>query len=141
MDRPAQAINSLEHSRIAKDLLRLFIADRMPYSPTMQRPNDPHLKIAIERIVQAMAPEAIYLFGSRARGNFAPRSDYDLLVVVSDSAPEWAYSPAAAARIPREPGVALDVVPCRRSAFERRKNQIGTISRRVATEGRLVYGR
>jgi predicted nucleotidyltransferase len=37
---------------------------------------------AIGRIVEAMQPEAIYLFGSHARGDAGPDSDYDLLVIV-----------------------------------------------------------
>ncbi len=41
----------------------------------------------IARIVETMNPEAVYLFGSRARGDARPDSDYDLLVIVSDDAP------------------------------------------------------
>ena len=42
---------------------------------------------AVDRIVQAMQPEAIYLFGSRARGEGHADSDYDLLVIVPDDSP------------------------------------------------------
>jgi predicted nucleotidyltransferase len=88
-----------------------------------------------------MRPEAIYLFGSRARGNARPDSDYDLLVVVADDAPREARSLAATTRVARDPGVALDIIPCRRSVFERRRNSLGTLSYLAAHEGRLVYGR
>lgn len=46
-----------------------------------------HLERAIARVVQTMQPEAIYLFGSRARGDADADSDYDLLVIVADDAP------------------------------------------------------
>lgn len=39
----------------------------------------------IDATVEAIAPEKIVLFGSRARGDAGPDSDVDLLVVSSDS--------------------------------------------------------
>ena len=42
---------------------------------------------AIGRIVDTMQPEAIYLFGSHARGDAGADSDYDLLVIVPDDTP------------------------------------------------------
>jgi predicted nucleotidyltransferase len=41
----------------------------------------------VRRIVDAYHPLRIYLFGSKARGDAGPDSDYDLLVVVADDAP------------------------------------------------------
>src|SRR5262245_25502053 len=40
----------------------------------------------LARIIEALCPEQIWLFGSRARGQARPMSDWDLLVVVSDDA-------------------------------------------------------
>ena len=40
----------------------------------------------VECLVEAFHPERIYLFGSFARGDTTPDSDYDLLLVVPDSA-------------------------------------------------------
>ena len=95
---------------------------------------------AIANIVDVMQPEAIYLFGSRARGDARGDSDYDFLVVMADDAPAERRSLDATARVPRDPGVGLDIVPCRRSVFERRRHQVGTLSHLVSREGRLVYG-
>jgi predicted nucleotidyltransferase len=95
---------------------------------------------AVARIVQAMQPEAIYLFGSRARGEARADSDYDLLVIVPDDAPAVRRSLSATARVARDPGVPLDIVPCRRSVFERKRHHIGTLSYLAAHEGRLIYG-
>src|SRR5690348_3959414 len=40
---------------------------------------------AVRRLVEALQPERIYLFGSRARGDAHADSDYDLLVVVPEA--------------------------------------------------------
>jgi len=93
----------------------------------------------VARVVRAMAPEAIYLFGSRARGDAAADSDYDFLVVVPDDTPVEQRSLSATAEIARDPGISLDIVPCRRSVFERRRNDIGTLSYLATHEGQLVY--
>lgn len=88
-----------------------------------------------------MHPELVYLFGSQARGTARADSDYDLLVVVPDSTPKESRSLQLAAEIERDPGIPADVIPCRRSAFERRRKQVGTLSYKAAHEGRLVYER
>jgi predicted nucleotidyltransferase len=49
--------------------------------------DDPALAEAVRRLVEAYQPECVYLFGSVARGDAGPDSDYDLLVVVPDDAP------------------------------------------------------
>ncbi len=99
-----------------------------------------NLERAIARVVQTMRPEAIYLFGSRARGDADADSDYDLLVIVPDDAPLGTRSLEATTRVARDPGVPLDIVPCRRSVFERKREHVGTLSYSAAHEGRLVYG-
>ena len=109
--------------------------------PIMQAVPTDALDRAVARIVDVMRPEAIYLFGSRARGDAQLDSDYDLLVVVPDDASPEERSLHATTRIERDPGVALDIVPCRRSVFERRRDSVGTLSYLATHEGRLVYGR
>lgn len=108
--------------------------------PTMVTGTSNNLDRAIARVVETMRPEAIYLFGSRARGDAAADSDYDLLVIVADDAPLSSRSLDATTRVARDPGVPLDIVPCRRSVFERKRDRIGTLSYTAAHEGRLVYG-
>ena len=48
----------------------------------MGAPDDPILAEMVQRLIEALRPERIYLFGSTARGEAGPDSDYDLLVVV-----------------------------------------------------------
>gem|GEM_PF-1168189 len=54
------------------------------------------LPVAIQRIVQALHPEKIILFGSFAYGHPSPDSDVDLLVIMDTDAPphqrSWAVS-------------------------------------------------
>jgi hypothetical protein len=48
---------------------------------------DPALAELAGRLVEAYVPERVYLFGSKARGDAGPDSDYDLMVIVPDDAP------------------------------------------------------
>ena len=48
---------------------------------------DPVLTEVVRRLVGAYRPDYIYLFGSVARGDAGPDSDYDIMVVVPDEAP------------------------------------------------------
>jgi hypothetical protein len=42
--------------------------------------NDPTLAEIVRRLVETFQPLRIYLFGSKARGDAGPDSDYDLLI-------------------------------------------------------------
>lgn len=48
---------------------------------------DPTLELLRDRLVSALAPRRIILFGSRARGTAQPDSDYDILVVAETDLP------------------------------------------------------
>jgi predicted nucleotidyltransferase len=41
----------------------------------------------LTRLIKTFQPELIYLFGSKAREDAGPDSDYDLMIVVPDDAP------------------------------------------------------
>src|SRR5262245_51504996 len=57
---------------------------------------DAALGEVIHRLVEALDPVAIYLFGSRARGTARPDSDFDLLVVTRPEDGEAGYDYARA---------------------------------------------
>ena len=40
----------------------------------------------VARLIEAYQPERIYIFGSKARGDHGPDSDFDLMVVMPDEA-------------------------------------------------------
>ena len=48
---------------------------------------DPVLTEIVSNLVEAYDPLTIYLFGSMARGEAGPDSDYDLMVIVPDDPP------------------------------------------------------
>ncbi|HYR79894.1 MAG TPA: nucleotidyltransferase domain-containing protein [Candidatus Dormibacteraeota bacterium] len=50
--------------------------------------DDPALREIVQRLADAYHPLQIYLFGSKARDTAGPDSDYDLLVVMRDDAPQ-----------------------------------------------------
>jgi predicted nucleotidyltransferase len=52
--------------------------------PTSSRVSDLQLAAAVKRLVDALAPRAIHLFGSQAYGQPHAGSDLDLLVVLAD---------------------------------------------------------
>ena len=57
------------------------------HPPTGPSSQDPVLGTIVDRLVQIFRPDRIYLFGSAARGDGGPDSDYDLVIVVPDTTP------------------------------------------------------
>ena len=93
----------------------------------------------VERLRAAYEPERIYLFGSRARGEGGPDSDYDLLVVVPDGAHGERRGSRLAYQALRGTGTAVDVLVWTRAYFESRRHLKASLSSTVSTEGRLLY--
>ena len=94
----------------------------------------------LRRIVEAYQPEAVYLFGSRARHQADADSDYDLLVVVPADAPEARRRPQLAVRALRGVGVPVDAVVMTRPAFDLRAHVVNSLPEAALHEGRLLYG-
>jgi HEPN domain-containing protein/predicted nucleotidyltransferase len=96
---------------------------------------------AVRRLVEAIQPERISLFGSRARGDAHQDSDYDFLVVVSDDA---ASDRRAVERRARQAlsglDLAKDLLIYTAAQFERNRPVAGSMSATVEREGRLLYG-
>ena len=59
---------------------------------------------------ETLSPTQIWLFGSRARGDHRPDSDWDLLAVLADDAPEALISPMVNWEISRDVGVATTLL-------------------------------
>jgi predicted nucleotidyltransferase len=99
------------------------------------------LRTLLDRIEENYHPEQIWLFGSRARGDTRPTSDWDLVVVVSDGTDERALDPRIAWRLQRGSGVYADVIPCRASEFRADRTTVNTLAYIIAKEGVLIYER
>jgi len=101
--------------------------------------SDPVLEQMVARLVREFAPDRIYLYGSRARGEQGPDSDYDLLVLV-DEATEPGYQLAQRAhRCIRDLGVAADVLVWPKDAFDRRAHLKASLPGTILREGVLVH--
>jgi predicted nucleotidyltransferase len=81
-----------------------------------------------------MATE-VWLFGSRARGDHNADSDYDLLAVVPDDAPEGIDSPLAAFRIRRRSGAHADLLTARQGDFDEAKGVRSLLAHTIVSEG------
>lgn len=92
-----------------------------------------------DRLVASLHPRMVWLFGSRARGDARPDSDFDILVVLPDDLPERAYGHEAVAEPLVASGLAYDVVPARWSEFLTAREQPGTLAHKAVREGRLLY--
>ena len=102
--------------------------------------DDPVLAEVVRRLVEAYSPECIYLFGSVARGDAGPDSDYDLLVVVPDDATPERRRSRLAYEVLRGTGTAADVLVCTRSYFEQRRLLKASLPGTVLREGMALHG-
>lgn len=93
----------------------------------------------VRRLVAELQPERIYLFGSRARGDARPDSDYDLLIVVpaSDLLPH--RRDLVAFRALCGVGAAKDVIVLTHDEFEARRPVPSSLPSTVLREGKLLY--
>lgn len=93
----------------------------------------------VRRIVEAVHPLRIILFGSAARGEVGPHSDIDVMVVM----PEGVDRLGTARLIYRSLGdlqVPVDVLVASEDDLVRYRDTKGLIYRNVVREGRAIYG-
>jgi len=100
---------------------------------------DESLAQIVRRLAAAFQPSRIYLFGSRARGETGPDSDYDLRVVVPDESPPERKRPRLAYESLRGTGVAADVLVWTEGAFQSRLHVATSLPATVAREGKVLY--
>ena len=100
---------------------------------------DARLAEIVRRLVDAYEPEEIYLFGSAARGQAGPDSDYDLLVIVPDSAAPERRRSRLAYQALRGTGIAADVVVWTRARFDSRTHVRASLPAIVLREGKLLH--
>ena len=91
----------------------------------------------VKRVVEAADPEKIVLFGSAARGEMGPNSDYDLLVIKGGKFNYW----RVLTRIYRQlPGTApVDVVLVTSEDAERYRDTHCLVICPALREGKVIY--
>ena len=82
------------------------------------RDEETALQALVDKLVRGLRPQAVYLFGSRAEGRARPDSDFDLVIVLDDSAPDDATTYEAVYAPICGSGIGCDVVPCRTAELE-----------------------
>ena len=103
--------------------------------------DDQIIEEMVRRLREAFQPERIYLFGSKARGDIGPDSDYDLLIVVPDEAPPELKRSCLAYQALRGTSTAADVLVWTKDAFDSRLHLPASLPAIVAREGKLLYAR
>lgn len=102
--------------------------------------SDPILNEVVRRLVAVYHPERIYLFGSTARGDAGPDSDYDLMIIVAEDAPHHLRQGKAGYRALRGTGVAADVQVWSQRDFDRQLHLRASFPSTIVREGKVLYG-
>ena len=97
------------------------------------------LEEIVGRLICELHPQQMYLFGSRARGDAEPASDFDILIVVADSELPGHARDRIALRALRGLRVPVDVIVLTREEFDRKRNVVCSLPATVEREGMLLY--
>lgn len=93
----------------------------------------------VQRLIDAYQPERIYLFGSKARGDHGPDSDFDLLLVVPDTASDERKRSRLAYEQLWGTGTAADVLVWTKERFDGRSHLRASLPGTILREGKLLY--
>ena len=99
--------------------------------------SDEVLQDIVRRIVAAVHPREIIVFGSAARGEMGPDSDLDLLVIK-----DCGHRRKTATKIERSLigiGIPTDVIVATPHDIEQYRDTIGLIYRPALREGKIIY--
>lgn len=121
------------------------MSEGLSYCEVMERgralgtPSSRSLPPEVQRLVSLckseMLASEVWLFGSRARGDYTAESDYDILALVPDDAPKDIDSPLATFRIRRASRANADLLTARESDFRETASVANTICYAVSHEG------
>jgi len=102
------------------------------------------LQQMVQTIINEVAPEAIILFGSRARGEARADSDVDLLVIEKEPFSPQRSRRKEVARLQmalRNLPFSKDILLYSRDEFEHWRNSLNHLVGRAGREGRVLHGR
>lgn len=97
------------------------------------------LEEAVQRLVAALHPEKIYLYGSHAYGQPHKDSDVDLLIVVAESALSTRERAIEAYRALRGLFLPVEIKVVTQEKFKKRARWLSSIERVAAEKGQVLY--
>jgi uncharacterized protein len=108
---------------------------------TLKRPSgdDPMLAEIVRRLAGLYHPDRIYLFGSAARGDAGPDSDYDFMVVVPDNTPREIRETTAVFKLLFDIHAPIDVLVWTQQEFDKRLHLRVSFPSTIVREGMLLY--
>ena len=125
-----------------KPLSNWLITDerRSLYMSTIKPTISKLLDQVTEKLVLALKPEKIILFGSYAYGTPTEDSDIDLLVVIANSDEPRYKRSRKAYRALRGIAFSTDIIVMTREEFQRKINVRSSLVNRAINEGQILYG-
>jgi len=108
-------------------------------SPAAAPAEDSRLAEIVRRLVDAYQPEQIYLFGSRAREDARPDSDYDVLVLLAESNEPSYVRPRKGYHALFGSGASVDLLVWTQDEFDYWLPAAASLPATVRREGRLLY--
>jgi len=93
----------------------------------------------VKKIAEAIQPEKVILFGSRAKGTGRPNSDIDLLVIKETMQSKRELKQRIRRLFPRQ-DFSMDLFVLTPEEFQRQKTVANTIARTAMREGKVCYG-
>jgi predicted nucleotidyltransferase len=97
--------------------------------------SEPALQRLIHLARERVHAKQVWLFGSRTRGDARPDSDWDILLILPDDAPECDMDPATVWRIGRDSGLLADVLVDREEDLRAAADVVNTLAFIVPREG------
>ena len=101
--------------------------------------DDAVLSEIVQRLRAVYDPLRIYLFGSAARGDAGPNSDYDLMVILPDDTEPSFQDPVRGYVALGGLGVAKDLIVWTNNEFQQRLHLKSSLPSTVVREGKLLY--
>ena len=102
------------------------------------KPDQELIDEIVEKIVEAVQPLRIILFGSAARGEMGPNSDLDFLVVMPDGTHRWRTADILCMKL-MDASKPVDIVVTTESSLRELKDNWSLVYYPALREGREIY--